>query len=217
MPVKFPMLPLTGLLLLAAAPLAAAQPALPDPVAPAVIGRPIDEILPLRAARKPAAKPRPAKKVTAAPAAAPRLATAATAIVPAAVAPAAAQPAPGSQRAAKAAVDDQTGAHAPVADNVGTGSRIGGKRLAPGAYFNGKVQALVRQYYAAHPAPGRAAECRIGDPVPPGVKLTGVPDGLRAALPKLPPGHQYVQLGGEVVLVAVGSRMVVDGISRGPR
>jgi hypothetical protein len=44
-----------------------------------------------------------------------------------------------------------------------------------------------------------------------------VPDDLRAALPVLPPGHQYVQLDGEVVLVAVQSRMVVDGVSRGVR
>ena len=45
--------------------------------------------------------------------------------------------------------------------------------------------------------------------------MTGVPDEVRARLPALPPGHQYVQLDGEVVLVAVASRMVVDGVSRG--
>ena len=65
----------------------------------------------------------------------------------------------------------------------GTGTRIGGKRLGPGAYFNSKVQALVRQYYEAHPASGGAANWKIGDPVPPRATLTGVPDGLRAALP----------------------------------
>lgn len=52
---------------------------------------------------------------------------------------------------------------------------------------------------------------------PPRAALTGVPDEVRAALPLLPPGHQYVQLDGDVVLVAVQSRRVVDGISRSLR
>jgi hypothetical protein len=45
----------------------------------------------------------------------------------------------------------------------------------------------------------------------------GGPDDVRASLPVLPRGHQYVQLDGEVVLVAVQSRMVLDGVSRNMR
>jgi Ni/Co efflux regulator RcnB len=44
-----------------------------------------------------------------------------------------------------------------------------------------------------------------------------VPDDLRAALSALPAGHQYVEVDGDVVLVAVQSRVVVDGISRSAR
>jgi hypothetical protein len=55
---------------------------------------------------------------------------------------------------------------------------------------------------------------KIGEPVPREAVVALVPRPLLAALPPVPPGHQYVELGGEVVLVAAGSRMVVDGISR---
>ena len=44
-----------------------------------------------------------------------------------------------------------------------------------------------------------------------------VPKGLLAALPPLPPGYRYVELAGEVVMVASTSKMVVDGISRSAR
>jgi hypothetical protein len=74
---------------------------------------------------------------------------------------------------------------------------------------------MVRRYYAAHPAAGERAAWKIGEPVPPKAVMSGVPDEVRAALPRVPPGHQYVQVNGEVVLLAVGSRMVVDGVSRG--
>ena len=47
--------------------------------------------------------------------------------------------------------------------------------------------------------------------------VQGVPDELRARLPVVPPGLQYAQVDGEVVLLAVQSRMVVDGVSRSLR
>jgi hypothetical protein len=31
-------------------------------------------------------------------------------------------------------------------------------------------------------------------------------------LPRVPVGHQYVQIAGDILLIAVGSKMVVDGI-----
>jgi hypothetical protein len=52
--------------------------------------------------------------------------------------------------------------------------------------------------------------------VPKEAAVTPVPSPLQASLPKLPPGHRYVQVGGEVLLIAAESRMVVDGISRSP-
>jgi hypothetical protein len=43
--------------------------------------------------------------------------------------------------------------------------------------------------------------------------VASVPQPVMASLPKLPPGHRYVQFGGDILLVAAGSKMVVDGIS----
>lgn len=205
---------LTGVLLLAAAPFAAAQSPLPDPIAPAVIGRPLDQIKPVRPARpKPAAvKPERPRQLAAG-----KQAVSAPPSSPVAVAPAAVHEVPASQRAAKQAVDDRADPRTYVPDDVGKGTRFASKPLGPGAYFSSRDQALVRRYYEARPMPGRPATWKIGEPVPPRAALAGVPDDLRAALPAVPPGHQYVQLDGEVVLIAVQSRMVVDGVGRGVR
>jgi Ni/Co efflux regulator RcnB len=209
MPLRLPHL--TGAVLLAATSFAGAEAPLPDPVAPAVIGRPLDQIRPARPVRAKPAAAKP-KQVAAGNKAVPERPSAPVVVVPAAV-----QQAPSSQRIAKQAVDDRADPGTHVPDDVGKGTRLASKPLAPGAYFSGKHQALVRKYYEAHPVSGRVASWKIGEPVPPRTALTGVPDDLRAALPVLPPGHQYVQLDGEVVLVAVQSRMVVDGVSRGVR
>jgi Ni/Co efflux regulator RcnB len=256
-----------GVLLCAAAPFAAAESPTPEPLAPAVIGRPLDQIrpqpmqmrpIPARvatakpAAEKPAAaKPNRPKQevaarkptagkavaVAAAPATAPAARTAAaapattaaaTAAAPTAApaaAPAAAPVAvaaavpqvPAAAPAAKQAVDDRPDASVPVEDNVGQGSHLARKRLAPGAYIGSRHQAVVRMYYETHPVKATGGKWQIGEPVPPKASLTGVPDDLRAALPVVPPGHQYVQVDGEVVLLAVQSRMVVDGVSRSAR
>ena len=101
--------------------------------------------------------------------------------------------------------------------NVGSGTQIASNAAAPTGRFTGKDLALVRRYYDAHPVSGQPAQWKIGEPIPPRAMLTGVPDDLRAALSGLPAGHQYVQVDGEVVLVAVQSRVVVDGISRSLR
>lgn len=213
MQVKFCWPHVTGVLLVAAAPLAAAESPLPDPIAPAVIGRPLDQIRPARPVRqKPAAaKSNQTKQVAATNKAVPTRPPA-----PVAVAPAAVQPAPVAQEVAKQAPEHRAEPRTQAADDLAKGARIASKPPGPGAYFSSRDQALVRWYYDTHPVSvsGQVAKWKIGDPIPAGAALTGVPDALRAALPVLPPGHQYVQLDGDVVLVAVQSRRVVDGVSR---
>jgi hypothetical protein len=204
----------TGMLLLAATPIAGAESPLPDPVAPAVIGRPLDQIRPARPVRqKPvAAKPARPKQVAASDKAAPkpRVPTVATA-------PAGVQEAPAARQMAKQARDYPAAPPTHVAGNVGSRTQLVPRAFGPGAYFSSSDQALVRKYYAMHPVPASEVKWKVGDPVPARAALTGVPDDLRAALPALPPGHQYVQLDGEVVLVAVHTRRVVDGVSRSMR
>ena len=231
MHVKPRLLLLPGLLLLAGASFAFAESPTPDPIAPAVIGRPLPDVKPVRNEReKPAqataapgkeAKQVAGKEAKAAAGAGKEAKQATGAGKPArATTPAVATAAPataGAQRQAKQAVDDHADPNQRVEDNVGQGTHFARKRLAPGVYFREKHRTAVRKYYERHPAPDATAQWQIGETLPRGAPVAAVPKGLLASLPDVPPGHRYVQIGGEVVLIAAGSRMVVDGISRKPR
>lgn len=203
----------TGLLLLAATPIAGAESPLPDPIAPAVIGRPLDQIRPAPARQKrAAAKPKRTQQVAGSSRPVPKPRSA-----PVAAAPDARQQTPASPQVAKQAPDARAGTRAPVTASMGNRAPVTRVAFGPGAYFGSQGQALVRNYYASHPAPAAPAKWRIGERVPVDAALTGVPDDLRAALPALRRGYEYVQVDGEVVLVAVQSRTVLDGISRAMR
>jgi hypothetical protein len=199
MDVTFRLPHLAGVLLLLAAPWAGADSFLPDPVAPAVIGRPLDQIRPVRPVHR--------KPVAVKPERRPQVASASKAVHTARPAQVAIAPAP-VQRAPAAPPTAQMGA-APV--------RVAVRPFGPGNYFSSRDYALVRTYYDAHPVSGETPQWQLGEPIPPRAELTGVPDDLRAALSALPPGHQYVEIDGDVVAVAVQSRVVVDGIRRGLR
>jgi hypothetical protein len=213
-------LPLLFALLLAPAweaSFALAESPLPDPIAPAVIGRPLDQIRPARpnsagkVVRKKAAAPKVARP------AAPQPGTAILGAAPAAALPALTfpgmdpQPAPG-QRQAKRALDDRADPRM-RADDVGQGTHFARKPLGPGAYFADKDRAAVAKYFQAHPPAGAAPKWQIGQALPRGLKVAAVPPAVQGSLPQVPPGHRYVQLGGDILLVASGSGMVVDGIS----
>jgi Ni/Co efflux regulator RcnB len=205
MHVMFRLTPLmTGVLLLAVAPFAAAESPLPDPIAPAVIGPPLDQIRPARSVHRKAAAAKPkARKLVATsrqavhahanPHPQPREAYV--------FAPTSVPQAPVSQQAIRQILQQ-----AP--------QQVAQQPLGPSSYFSSKDQELVRRYYATHPVAGEPAQWKVGEPIPPKAVLTGVPDDLRAALSALPAGHQYVEVDGDVVLVSVQSRVVVDGISR---
>jgi hypothetical protein len=111
-------------------------------------------------------------------------------------------------------------------DNVGQGTHFAGKPLGKGAYFDDRNRALVHRYFQAHPlkpcAPGSKPEgClpsgpvpwAIGKPLPANAVVQPVPRAIVQDLPKLPPGNEYVQVGGDILLVARDSKMVVDGIN----
>lgn len=212
---RLSLLPAAAMLLFGT-PFALAESPMPDPIAPAVIGRPLDQIVPAQrarpkarpakvaAAQQPAANPRATSERVAKPAAAATVLGAAPATLDAA----------GAQRPPKQAVDDRAGSGIALPD-VGQGTRLGRKPLAEGAYFAARHRHAARTYYAQNPVMRPPVHWKIGEPVPPGAVVTLPPRGLLAALPQVPPGHQYVELGGDVVLIAAQSRMVVDGISRG--
>jgi hypothetical protein len=230
--------PLTMMALLLAGAIGAtarAETPLPDPVAPAVIGRPLDQIRPARrsatAPAKPAKSANAGKGARSAPLAraaapVPHAAARGAPVQKTAVAPppmggipaqqtlgaAAAEPDTPMPRQAKMALDDRADTRIRT-DDVGKGTHFARKPLGPGAYFDDKDRAAVRKYYEGNPPGGHPPQWQIGEVLPAGAPVGAVPRPVMATLPKLPPGHRYVQLGGDILLVAAGSKMVVDGIS----
>ena len=124
--------------------------------------------------------------------------------------------APHPPRKAKQALDDRADTAAVLTSEVGKGTHLGTKATQPGTYLGDKSRDAVHRYYADHPprcvGPCTAPAWQIGTPLPQGAPVAEVPAPLLASLPKAPPGVRYVQLAGDVLLVASGSRMVVDGI-----
>lgn len=144
-------------------------------------------------------------------------------------------PADGGQapRAAKDSRDDRgdKGGGAGMSDDVGQGAHRARQGLQPGAYVGDKARAAVRAYYARRHAAGqdcppglapRGSACespsqpsrwQIGQPMPAGLATHALPQALRALLPRQPPGHQYVMVAGDILLIASRSRMVVDAVT----
>ncbi|HSV82286.1 MAG TPA: RcnB family protein [Ramlibacter sp.] len=108
--------------------------------------------------------------------------------------------------------------------------RRGGDRRdpRPGAYFSAHDRDAVRHYYASsHRScppglakkhngcmpPGQAKKWDVGHRLPAGTVIYAVPQPILVTLPPPPPQHRYVRVAGDILLVAVGTQMVVDGIS----
>jgi Ni/Co efflux regulator RcnB len=121
----------------------------------------------------------------------------------------------------KQALDDRADTRMRT-DDVGKGSHFARKPTQPGAYFSDRSREAVHSYYASHPATGLQAGAarkpwEIGQRLPATVAAQPVPPQIAGSLPKLPPGHRYVQVAGDILLIATGSKMVVDGISASAR
>ena len=124
-------------------------------------------------------------------------------------------------RQPKQALDDRADTRMRT-DDVGKGSHFARKPTQPGAYFSDRTREAVHSYYASHPANGLPAGAarkpwEIGQRLPATVAAQPVPPQIVGSLPKLPPGHRYVQVAGDILLIASSSKMVVDGISASAR
>jgi Ni/Co efflux regulator RcnB len=114
-------------------------------------------------------------------------------------------------------------------DDGGKGRDVA-RKPQPGAYFNDRSRDAVTAYYggrggkACPPGlakknngclpPGQAKkQWHVGQPLPPAVVLAPVPRQIVIQLPPVPAGHRYVEVAGDILLIAVGTRMVVDGIN----
>ena len=102
------------------------------------------------------------------------------------------------------------------------------EEVREGAYFTDRHRDEVRRYYAQHYGggngcppglakknngclpPGQARKWAVGQPVHAGVAVYAVPQPVLTVLPPVPVGYRYERLGGDLVLVHIGDRVVVD-------
>lgn len=60
--------------------------------------------------------------------------------------------------------------------------------------------------------PGQARAWAIGQPLPPNVVYYPVEPAVRVRLGVPPPGHEFIRIASDILLIAVGTGMVVDAI-----
>ncbi len=60
--------------------------------------------------------------------------------------------------------------------------------------------------------PGQARKWQRGYALPQDIRYYPIPGDLRGRLPRPPAGYDYVRIGADVLMIAVGTRMVVDAI-----
>jgi Ni/Co efflux regulator RcnB len=61
-------------------------------------------------------------------------------------------------------------------------------------------------------APGQAKKWQRGQPLAKDIQYYELPMELRVRLPAPPPNHRYVQVAGDILMIATGTKMVVDAI-----
>lgn len=61
--------------------------------------------------------------------------------------------------------------------------------------------------------PGQAKKWRVGQPLAKDVVIYEVPQQLVVRIGPPPAGHKYVRVAGDILLIATGTRMVIDAIS----
>jgi Ni/Co efflux regulator RcnB len=60
--------------------------------------------------------------------------------------------------------------------------------------------------------PGQAKKWSVGRPLPREVIYYDVPSTLVVQFDRPPAGYRYVRVAGDILLIAVGTRMVIDAI-----
>lgn len=92
-----------------------------------------------------------------------------------------------------------------------------GSRRVVIEYYGAQVRAghcppgLAKKHNGCLP-PGQAKKWIKGRPLPADVRYYELPYELVVRLPPPPPRHRYVQVAGDILLIAVGTSMVVDAI-----
>jgi Ni/Co efflux regulator RcnB len=102
------------------------------------------------------------------------------------------------------------------------------REVRQGAYFDAHHREQVRHYYVEHYGgrkgcppglakknngcmpPGQARKWAVGEPVPRNVVVYDVPRPVLTYLPPVPVGYRYERVGGDLVMIRVSDRVVVD-------
>ena len=117
-------------------------------------------------------------------------------------------------------------------DRHGGNDHQGRREVRVGAYFDDHQRSSVRHYYQQQydggrrgcppglakkhngcMPPGQAKKWAVGQPLPTGVVVYTVPQPVLVQLPPVPVGYKYVRVASDILLVAAGTQMVVDGIT----
>lgn len=84
-------------------------------------------------------------------------------------------------------------------------------------YYGGQVRAghcppgLAKRGNGCMP-PGQAKKWRVGYVLPVGVRYYPLAPEILVLLPPPPPHHRYVQIAGDILMIAIGTSMVVDAV-----
>ena len=101
--------------------------------------------------------------------------------------------------------------------------------VRPSEYFADRHRTIVHDYYGEQfrtgrcppglakknngcMPPGQAKKWVVGKPLPRDVVYYEVPHALVVQIGTPPPGYRYVRVATDILLIAAGTRMVVDGI-----
>ena len=60
--------------------------------------------------------------------------------------------------------------------------------------------------------PGQARKWALGQPLPTSVLHYPVPQAVVIRIGKAPPGYRYIRVANDLLLIAIGTRMVVDAV-----
>ena len=121
------------------------------------------------------------------------------------------------------------GHDAPGWQDKGKGKGKGEAQQRYGHYFGDRHRVVVHEYYGGEfrrgfcppglakknngcMPPGQAKKWRMGHRLPRDVVYYDVPHPLVVQLGAPPPGHRYVRVAGDILLIAVGSALVVDAV-----
>ncbi len=92
-----------------------------------------------------------------------------------------------------------------------------GARRAIAEYYGAQARGgncppgLAKKHNGCLP-PGQAKKWRMGQPLPGDLRYYDLPRDLLLRLPPPPPQYRYVQVAGDVLMIAIGTSMVVDAV-----